>query len=99
MTIREWLIRELVSCGFFETQAEEIVAKHIRECTDASKNERWEDQEDNYLQILLRLLFQGLFVDALEYIDKNCPEAWFRPVFDPEHPANVTIKELQSHGH
>ncbi len=56
------------------------VAKNKDKANKAMAN-RWSDTADDYPAPLFTVLKMSVKHSALEYIDANCPEAWFRPIF------------------
>jgi hypothetical protein len=45
---------------------------------------RWGEDENAYPKEIFDLLWKAVRIDALEWIDKNCPKAWYRPIFENE---------------
>jgi hypothetical protein len=82
MTIEDKIKEMLVGRGMFDGQAAEVMkivkAKDIHE----SMMHRWDDNMEDYSQALLVVLWASAKATALEYIDAECPLAWFRPMFE-----------------
>jgi len=75
-------IKEMLSAhGLFENQALAIVKMTKADKINKPMLERWRDEVEDYPQIILALLWSSAKRAALEYIDANCPKAWFRPLF------------------
>ena len=81
MTIEDKIKEMLSERGMFDSQVtavmEAVKANDIHE----SMAHRWNDSTEDYPQGLLAILWASAKATALEYIDANCPDAWFRPMF------------------
>ena len=86
MSIRKKLESMLVANGMFDDQAKEVLMVFIEEGANEPMTGRWEEPMNNYPPQLLAVLWLGVKRAALIYIDVNCPQAWFRPMFtdDPD---------------
>ena len=51
---------------------------------DTVMGNRWADDEGGYPKAMLNVLHVTVNRCAVEWIDKNCPEAWYRDVFTGE---------------
>lgn len=91
MTIRETLAKHLTDNGMFESQAEAVIEQFMG--TDATQpmRGRWDDPTTEYPAALTDALLHGLCFVALEWIDANLPEAWYRPIFLPEDERKALI--------
>ncbi len=47
-------------------------------------SQRWYDDPSDYPSIILRLAIISARHYALIWIDENCPDAWYRPLFTGE---------------
>jgi len=81
MTIEDKLEEMLVEHGMWPEQAEAVMEIMKVDDIHESMIHRWGDDVEDYPQGLLLILWGSAKVKALEYIDANCPEAWFRPMF------------------
>lgn len=81
MTFREWAKDWLERRGMFGDQADTVVAT-ITSQKD-SMSDRWDDQAETYPPPIKRVIAIALTRHALDYIKENCPEAWFRAMFEP----------------
>lgn len=86
MTIEEKLVEMLYESGLFKNQAVEIVERAKANVVNESMQNRWQDQAEGYPPQLLAVLWVSVKDHALEWIDENCPQAWFRPLFDNDNP-------------
>jgi hypothetical protein len=71
----------LVNGGFFENQAEQVfeVVKNAKE--NESMAGRWDDNIDDYPEVMARVVLLTTRRLALEWIDENAPRAWFRQLW------------------
>lgn len=82
MTYKEKIKQMLSEQGMFDEDAEAVVEMVIKDdCNVAMKN-RWNDDISNYPSTTRSVLWDSVCRIALEYIDKNCPKAWFRSAFE-----------------
>lgn len=94
MTFKEFGVKKLFSMGMFENQAEAVMEKVIsdsktnKESPNIDMKDRWDDDITGYPECMLTVLFIAIKPFALEWIKENMPEAWYRPMFDSEHPLN-----------
>jgi hypothetical protein len=87
MTLEEFAIKHLTDNGMFDAQAKQV----IESVKSAKENEamqgRWNDDSEGYPSSMMGVLIYTVNNHAVEYIDKNCPKAWFRPIFAGGVPA------------
>lgn len=81
MTIEEKLVDMLYNHGLFKHQAVEIIERVKADEVNKSMMGRWQDQMDGYPSQLLAGLWLSVEDHALQWIDENCPQAWYRPIF------------------
>lgn len=83
MTVREYLVDRLIDNGMFESQAKEVVESAIPELNSMVDDYKitFDRPAKEYPAILLKLFYANLRPIALKWIDKNAPQAWFRPMF------------------
>lgn len=80
-TIEQNLTRYLYTGGMFENDAKAIMADYkASDLAKAMKN-RWNDPASEYPVPLMTTLVIGLNHIAVEWIDKNAPKHWARPMF------------------
>jgi hypothetical protein len=86
MTIKETVERRLVANGMFEGQAREAMDAIVvdPELDDIMSGGRWHDQAECYPTVFLAALWLRIKPKVLDWIDTNCPRAWFRPCFAEE---------------
>ena len=83
MTTKEKLIEMCVSRGMFEKQAREVVELAIPKIDKLANGYKttWDRPSTEYPDVLYGVMFFTVARTALDWIDKNLPEAWFRPMF------------------
>jgi hypothetical protein len=84
VTIDQWCKNSLEQRGMFPNQAEEVMVEFRKRAVQAlgeNNAYRLGDEVEGYPKQFLLLLLMDLSTCAVEWIDKNLPEAWFRPMF------------------
>ena len=84
---------ELYNNGLFENQADAILSSVVNQ-QDHPMNGRWNDAATDYPAAMLGVLGIEVKAVALEYIDKNMPLHWARPMFTPD--VEDTIKKMEA---
>ena len=97
MNFYDFCIGELVNRGMFENQAKEVMQRVMTKENDTMAG-RWQDKVSDYPPALKGVIWMGVEHETLEYIKENCPEAWFRPVFDKDHPMRKEFESLKERG-
>jgi hypothetical protein len=82
MTFHEYAIQYLTNNGMFDDQASAVVgmAKTHSLFTEFGER-RFSDNTSDYPQPMMSVFLVSLNRVAVEWIDANCPNAWFRGVF------------------
>jgi len=81
MTFVKKLLTMLEERGLSKAQAEGIIdLAKVDERIPAMDN-RWNEQVEGYPDQVISLLWMSVSDIALEWIDANCPKAWFRAMF------------------
>lgn len=82
--LRELMEKKLFECGMFEDQAKAVMDS-IEQKADADPQNtmyrRWSQDASGYPPTMPGVLYLTVKSDALKWIDANCPQAWFRPMF------------------
>jgi hypothetical protein len=68
----------------FEDQANIVIEAVKASKENEAMKGRWSDDVSGYPRLMLGILHLTLRRHALEFIDANFPEAWFRPMFETE---------------
>lgn len=84
MTTREKLKKMLTDCGMFERQADEVMREAIPRIESLTPDYRitWDGPASEYPDSVFNAMWLHVRGVAREWIDKNAPEAWFRPMFE-----------------
>lgn len=82
MTFRQWAEDYCVQNGMYEKQAKEVVQQLIDHPASEAMAGRWDSNMDDYSPQMKNVLLLGLKHQALAWIDKNVPKAWYRPMFE-----------------
>jgi len=82
MTIREKLVDLLFQNGIFENDAKEIVQSYIDCSMGQAMEGRWDDEVEGYPIATISVLWAGTKAMALEWISKNCPSHWAKPLLE-----------------
>lgn len=93
-SFKDFFIDELISLGMFPEQAKKVM--YLTVSKDSTMGNRWFDSEKNYPDVIKKILRIQVFEEALDFIKKECPEAWFRPIFDKDHPLRKEFDLLNS---
>jgi len=86
MTFEEAVKNMLYNCGMFERQAEAVSKAMKADEANAAMKDRWNDNIEDYPPVMMALMWMSAKQHALQYIDENCPNAWFRPLFAENAP-------------
>ena len=84
---------ELYNNGLFENQADAILSSLVSQ-QDHPLSGRWNDATTEYPAPMLGLLRMEAKAAALEWIDKNMPLHWARPMFMPD--VDGTIEKMEA---
>jgi len=82
MSFRNYLEQYLLSRGVWPDWAKEIISATIEELRRNELAEVLDIPVETYPQVLLATILIYLEFCTLEFIDKNCPTAWFRSAFE-----------------
>lgn len=81
MTFEERIKLELVGNGLFDSQADEVLSLAKNEKTLDSMKDVWQKDVDQYPESVLVTTWITVKCVALDWIDTNLPQAFFRPLF------------------
>ena len=81
MTICQMMIERLEGSGMFAQDAAKVL--EIAKKTDGLESmvPRWNDDASGYPSQLIPVIWLRIKELALEWIDANCPKAWYREMF------------------
>jgi hypothetical protein len=89
MTTKEKLLRFLVSTGMFPNQAEAVFERALPQLEVDDYRVTWDGPCDDYPEVIYGCWLMVLKEVALEWIDENLPNAWYRPMFTPDPEAEL----------
>jgi len=83
MTVKEKLINMLVEYGMFEEQAKEVIELAIPKLNELADDYviTYDAPDDQYPTGVYTVWFISIKKIALQWIDENKPEAWYREMF------------------
>lgn len=84
MTIRELFTKELIGKGMFPSQAEAVIEMAMRPDGEGGlvqMPQRIDDDLSGYPPEFSAVMILCIRRLALEWIDRELPEAWYRPMF------------------
>ena len=84
MTTREKLRKMLTDKGMFDSQADAVLKDAIPAIESLTPDYRitWDRPASEYPDAIYNVMWLPLRDAAREWIAKNAPEAWYRPMFD-----------------
>lgn len=82
-TIREKLIEMLEGHGLFESDAKAILDQYLASDFGKSMQRQMNDDLEGCPPQLLPTVWMAVKTTAADWIDRNCPKHWARPMFDP----------------
>lgn len=84
MTTKERLKKMLTDRGMFDDQADAILEEAIPKIESATPDYQmtWNRPAEEYPDVLYNVMWIYLKDAALEWIEKNAPQTWFRPMFE-----------------
>ena len=82
MTFEDKIKEMLVEHGMWDDEAKAVVEMLKADKLNESMAHRWNDDVEDYPLSMLAILWMETKHIAIEYIDANCPEAFYRPMFE-----------------
>jgi hypothetical protein len=82
MTVEQTLLKYLTDRGMSDNQAKEVLADYLKSIAkDTNYQITLSSDSGAYPQEVYNALFSGLNHQAILWIEKNIPLAWFKPMF------------------
>lgn len=75
-TIRQSLEKKLFELGMFEEQASQVLDDMVKKMPEME--DRWDEVWDHYPQTMQPVLWMTTKSYALEWVNKNLPNAWYK---------------------
>lgn len=85
-TIEGKILARMVNNGLFPEQAQEVMAAYKASDAGKSMAGRWSDSPRDYPQAVMGGIWLGIQTQAIDWIEKNCPEHWAKPMFTGQLP-------------
>ncbi len=82
MSIESIITRHLIEHGMFPQDASAVIIAMKADSANKAMLERWQDDAANYPLQNMTIAWYSAKQHALAWIDANCPEAWYRPMFE-----------------
>ena len=84
MTVEEKMEALLMKDGMFETQTKSVIAAAKESELFKDSGLRWgseADGPDGYPEVVMVTTWISVRSVAKDWIEENCPKAWFKPTF------------------
>jgi len=81
MTFKEWLIGLLIKHGMWPKDANTVFEVIKADPANKSMSQRWGDSVEDYPDAIKTVLWIDAKQNALEWIDTNQPQAFYRSMF------------------
>lgn len=91
MNFYDFFTKQLTSLGMFPNQAKDVMTITMERHSEMKG--RWDEDITSYPQQLQNIIWLSIEDIALEYIEKNVPEAWFKPIFDRNSPIRKQFEQ------
>lgn len=82
MTFEQKLRNDLFSLGMPEDDVAAVIEKVKTDEMNITMKNRWNDKVDNYPPAIYSMLFRVSKEAALEWVNENCPQAWFKAALE-----------------
>jgi hypothetical protein len=99
MKIKDRMIKELFARGLFKNQAEAVLKQYVESDLGEAMRDRMDDDESDYPDCVTSIVWLGVKLSAMEWIDATCPEHWARPLFmnvSADSSQTLSENEIQS---
>jgi hypothetical protein len=80
MTVQTEMTNYLIANGMSDNQAENVITETKKEMSGTFNN--WDSHIDAYSSQLQNLIKTSVKNTALDWLNKNKPMAWFKPMFE-----------------
>jgi len=81
MKIREKFLKNLQNMGLFGSEAKGVLELYEKSSMGEPMKGRMGDDESDYPSQVIATTWIGISASAVEWIDKNKPQHWARPMF------------------
>ena len=83
--------KHLVNNGLSNLAADNIMHVVRAAPENESMSGRWADDVGEYPAVMQRMVLLTINRYALRWIEQNCPDAWFKAMFDPADPIHQIV--------
>lgn len=94
-TVKQKCLNFLMENGLWPDQADQVFERAKPKLEVGGYKMLWGRPSSEYPDVLYAVMFLTLKTVGLEWIDENCPQAWFRPMFTASPESE--IKQLKEH--
>ena len=84
VTLKQKAISLLTERGMFDRDAEEVFEMVKADPSNAAMANRWNDEVERYPKQMLPILLFSVKRSVVAWIEQNCPQAWYKPLFTDE---------------
>lgn len=88
MTFKESMTYTLVGMGMFDSHADQVIKEYMEDESAESMIGRWDHDMKDYPQNIQSVVWIGVKHFASEWIERNMPQAWYKPMFKPDFQTN-----------
>lgn len=81
MTFRQYIEDYCYQRGMFPEQTQIVVEMVTTDKANEAMSGRWNDQTTGYPMPILAMMVMSINRHTITYIEKECPKAWFKPMF------------------
>ncbi len=81
MTLKNRFLNDLIGNGLFPEQATAVIEYYLNSELGKTMKERMNDDESDYTEATLAAIWMSVRATAVQWIDKNIPLHWARPMF------------------
>ncbi len=84
MTFNELVLNYLEKNCMAKSQAQSVIKMMKESKASEDMERRWNDNVEDYPVVMQKVIIMTLRRTAVDWIDENLPQAWFRPLFAVE---------------
>jgi len=88
MTIEQKIRKLLEEHGLWPEKNVDAVMKIYKETHPEIEDKVWSEPESAYPPQMIAVIWAGMCHTVVEWIDENCPQAFYRPMFTGEMDEN-----------
>lgn len=81
MTFKEYMVETMTGMGMFDSHANKVIEEYVKEESAEPMDGRWDQDVSNFPENLKYVVWLGVKMFADGWLERNLPNAWFRPLF------------------